>query len=132
MVTKKTTETENKLTLKSLGIIAGLTFTLLSAIAGAFVYVDGKYVHQDIYAIHVEQIEEDYKALDIKTAQLFMAAQTASNKELNKIRQEIKAASALPLIVRRDVLTLRQDRLTPDEAGELAIIRDRLDDLNIQ
>ena len=130
MVTKKT-EAENKLTLKTLSIIAGLIFTLLSTLAGAFVYVDGKYVHQDIYAIHVEQNEEEFNELEEKTAELFVATQAANQRELNKIRQEIKAASALPLIVRRDVLTLRQDRLTSDEAGELAIIRDRLNDLNI-
>lgn len=130
MVTKKT-EAENKLTLKTLSIIAGLIFTLLSTLAGAFVYVDGKYVHQDIYAIHVEQNEEEFEELEEKTAELFVATQAANQRELNKIRQEIKAASALPLIVRRDVLTLRQDRLTSDEAGELAIIRDRLNDLNI-
>ncbi len=130
MVTKKT-EAENKLTLKTLSIIAGLIFTLLSTLAGAFVYVDGKYVHQDIYAIHVEQNEEEFEELEEKTAELFVATQAANQVELNKIRQEIKAASALPLIVRRDVLTLRQDRLTSDEAGELAIIRDRLNDLNI-
>lgn len=131
MVTKKT-ETESKLTLKTLSMVAGLIFSLLGSLAGAFVYIDGKYVNQDIYDIHVEQVEQDYADLDTKTAQLFLASQAASRVELNKIRQEIKAASALPLIVRRDVLTLRQDRLTQDEAGELAIIRDRLNDLNIQ
>lgn len=123
---------ENKLTLKSLGVIASIVLGILTALAGAFVSIDARYVHQDIFDIHVEQNEENYKELDEKTAELFVASQAANQRELNMIRQDIKAASALPLIVRRDVLTLRQDRLTNDEAGELAIIRDRLDDLNIQ
>ena len=132
MANSKKEAVENKLTLKSLGVIAGIVLGILTALAGAFVGIDNRYVHQDIYDIHVEQNTEDYKELEEKTASLFVTTQTANQMELNMIRQEIKAASALPLIVRRDVLTLRQDRLTSDESGELAIIRDKLDDLNIQ
>lgn len=131
MVTKKTTETESKLNLKTLGIIAGLIFTLLSALAGAFIYVDGKYVHQDIYAIHIEQNEKEHTSLDTKTAQLITAMQSANKIEMNKVYQAIKSASALPLIVRRDVLLSREDRTAAEDA-ELAIIRAKLSDLNIQ
>lgn len=125
------TKIENKLTVKALGIIAGIVFTLLGAIAGAFVYIDGKYVDQDIYDIHVNQQEKDYEDLDEKTAKLFIAVQTANNTELNKIRQEIKAASALPLIVRRDVLLSRGGTRTNNESAELEIIRAKLTDLNM-
>lgn len=124
-------ENENKLTVKTLGIMAGLVFTFLSAVAGAFVYIDGKYVGQEIYDVHIAQNEKDYEELDEKTAQLFMAAQSANNTELNKIRQEIKAASALPLIVRRDVLLSRGGTRTNDESAELEIIRAKLTDLNV-
>jgi len=130
MVTKKT-ETESKLTLKALSMIAGLIFGLLATLAGAFVYVDGKYVHQEMYDVHVIQNDKEHTDLDTKTAQLFMAAQAASRVELNKIRQEIKAASALPLIVRRDVLLSRENRSAAENA-ELSIIRAKLSDLNIQ
>jgi D-serine deaminase-like pyridoxal phosphate-dependent protein len=125
------TKIENKLTVKTLATVAGIVFTLLSAIAGAFVYIDGKYVDQDIYDIHVTQQEKDYEDLDEKTAQLFIAVQTANNTELNKIRQEIKAASALPLIVRRDVLLSRGGARTNNESAELEIIRAKLTDLNM-
>jgi len=124
-------KTESKLTVKTLGAVAGIIFTLLSSLAGAFVYIDAKYVDQELYDVHVAQNTKDYSALDNKTAQLFIAAQTANNTELNKIRQEIKAASALPLIVRRDVLLSRGGNRTDDEGAELEIIRAKLEDLNI-
>lgn len=125
------TKIENKLTVKTLGVLAGIIFALLSAIAGAFVYIDGQYVDQDIYDIHVIQTEKDFINLDKKTAQLFIAVQAANNTELNKIRQEIKAASALPLIVRRDVLLSRGGARTNNESAELEIIRAKLTDLNM-
>jgi len=124
-------EEETKLSVKTLGAIAGLVFTILGAIAGAFVYIDETYVGQDIYDIHVAQNTKDYEELDEKTAQLFIAAQSANNAELNKIRQEIKDASALPLIVKRDVLLSRGDHISSDERAELEIIKVKLDDLNV-
>ena len=130
MVTKKS-ETESKLTLKTLSIIAGLIFALLGALAGAFVYIDDKYVHQDIYAVHTEQNEKEHTSLDRKTAQLITAIQAANKIEMNKVYQAIKSASALPLIVRRDVLLSRENRTAAEDA-ELAIIRAKLSDLNIQ
>lgn len=131
MVDKNENKTENKLTVKTLGAIVGIVFTLLASVAGAFVYIDDKYVDQEIYDVHVAQATKDYSALDTKTAQLFIAAQAASNTELNKIRQEIKAASALPLIVRRDVLLSRGGERSNDESAELEIIRAKLTDLNM-
>lgn len=128
---KKETVTESKLTVKTLGAIAGVVFTILGSIAGAFVYIDETYVDQDIYDIHVAQNSKDYEELDEKTAQLFIAAQAANNAELNKIRQEIKDASALPLIVRRDVLISRGNQITDGERAELEIIRAKLSDLNV-
>ena len=125
-------DNENKLTVKTLGVVAGVVFTFLSAVAGAFVYVDGKYVNQDMYDVHVAQEVKDYDELDEKTAQLFMAAQAANNTELNKIRQEIKSASALPLIVRRDVLLSRGINISNNESAELEIIKVKLSDLNVQ
>jgi len=125
-------EKNEKLTVKTLATIAGIVFTLLSAIAGAFVYIDNTYVDQELYDVHVAQNVKDYMALDTKTAQLFIASQAANNTELNKIRQEIKAASALPLIVRRDVLLSRGGARTDNESAELEIIRAKLSDLNIQ
>ena len=122
---------ENKLTVKTLATISGIVFALLSAIAGAFVYIDNTYVDQEVYDIHVTQQEKDFENLDEKTAQLFIAVQAANNTELNKIRQEIKAASALPLIVRRDVLLSRGGARTNNESAELEIIRAKLTDLNM-
>lgn len=123
---------ENKLTVKTLGVIAGIVFTLLTSLAGSFVYIDGKYVDQDMYDVHVAQNTKDDTELEGKTAQLFMAAQASNQTELNKIRQEIKNASALPLIVRRDVLLSRGVSISNNEAAELAIIKVKLADLNVQ
>ena len=98
----------------------------MTTLAGATAYLDDKYVLQDVYDLNFAQSQKDYVELEEKTANLVVVMQESNNQELNKIRQEIKAASALPLIVRRDVLTLREGRLTNDEKGELQIIRDRL------
>lgn len=132
MVTKaKKEEVENKLTLKSLSIIVGIVLGVLSVFTGGFVYIDDRYVHQDIYDLQIEQSDKDFITLDDKTAQLFTASQSAHNQELNKIRQEIKSASALPLVVKRDLLLSYTNR-TDREDAELALIQQKLVDLNIQ
>lgn len=123
---------KNKSSIKTLGIIAGLIFTAISTIAGAAIWVDGLYVHQDLYDVQISQNEKEHVDLDNKTATLIMAMQEANKQEMNKVYQAIKAASALPLIVRRDVLISRGNNVSNSESAELEIIREKLNDLNIQ
>jgi len=130
MVVKK--ETETKLTVKMLGAIVGVVLAILGGFGSAFVFVDGRYVNEDVYEIHVEQNEEDLEKMDEKTAQLLVAMQSQNEQELNLIYKAIKDASALPLIVRRDMLQARGNTLTPVERDELAILNTKLDELNIE
>jgi hypothetical protein len=129
MVTKTT---ETKLTVKTLGIIASIVAVLLGAITSAFLFVDGRYVNEDVYAIHVTQSDDDIAELEERAALLISAMQTQNEKDLNRVYQAIKAASALPLIVRRDLLQARSSTLTPVERDELAILNTKLDELNIE
>ena len=130
MVVKK--ETETKLTVKMLGAIVGVVLALLGGLGSAFVFVDGRYVNEDVYAIHIEQNNEDLTRMDAKTAQLIVNMQNQSKQDLNLIYKAIKDASALPLIVRRDMLQARGNTLTPVERDELAILNTKLDELNIE
>ena len=118
MVTK--TE-ETKLTVKMLGTIAGIILAILGAIASGFVFVDNRYVNEDVYELHVTQNEDDLTEMDEKTALLISAMQTQNEQDLNRVYKAIKDASALPLIVRRDLLQARSSTLTPVERDELAI-----------
>ncbi len=106
--------------------------SILGAVAGGFAFIDGRYVNEDVYDIHVIQSDKDFTEMDEKTALLISAMQTQSEKDLNRVYQAIKAASALPLIVRRDLLQARSSTLTPVERDELAILNTKLDELNIE
>lgn len=121
-----------KSSIRSLGIIAGLIFTAITTMAAAASWVDGLYVHQDLYDVKITQQEKEHTDLENKTATLIIAMQDSNKHEMNKVYQAIKAASALPLIVRRDVLISRGSNVSNSESAELEIIREKLNDLNIQ
>ena len=123
---------ETKLTIKTLGIIATITLGILSSVVGGLAYIEAKYVTEDVYNIHIIQSDKDFEEIDEKTALLIGAMQTQSEQDLNRVYQAIKAASALPLIVRRDLLQARSSSLTPVERDELAILNTKLDELNIE
>ena len=129
MVTKTT---ETKLTIKMLGIIAGIILTILGSVASGFVFIDNRYVSEEIYDIHVIQSDKDITEMDEKTELLISAMQTQSEQNLNLVYQAIKAASALPLIVRRDLLQARSSTLTRVERDELTILNTKLVELNIE
>jgi hypothetical protein len=54
-----------------------------------------------------------------------------NQQEFNRIYKAIKDGTALPLIVRRDLLLSRSTRLTDDERTELLILETKLAELNI-
>jgi len=123
---------ETKLTVRMLGTIAGIILAILGSIASGFVFIDNRYVNEEIYELHVTQNDEDLADMDEKTALLISAMQTQSEQDLNRVYKAIKDASALPLIVRRDLLQARSSTLTPVERDELAILNTKLDELNIE
>ena len=120
------------LTVKSLGAIAALIVTILSAVAGAFTYIDNTYVSKEVYGIHVSENDEDLERIDEQTAALLSAMQTQNQKDLNQVYLAIRDASALPLIVRRDTLLARGSSLSNQERDELNILNAKLDELNVQ
>lgn len=123
---------ETKLTVKMLGIIASIVAVLLGAVVSGFVFIDDRYVNEDVYKIHITQSDEDFTEMDEKTALLISAMQNQNEQDLNRVYQAIKAASALPLIVRRDLLQARSSTLTPVERDELTILNTKLDELNME
>lgn len=130
MVTKKNTET--KLTIKMLGTIVTVVLAVLGSVATGFAFIDNRYVNEDIYKIHIEQSNKDLTVMEKKTAQLIVNMQNQSEIDLNRVYKAIKDASALPLIVRRDVLLARSSTLSSVERDELAILNTKLDELNIE
>ena len=130
MVTKKNTET--KLTIKMLGTIVTVVLAVLGSFATGFACIDNRYVNEDIYKIHIEQSNKDLTEMEKKTAQLIVNMQNQSEIDLNRVYKAIKDASALPLIVRRDVLLARSSTLSSVERDELAILNTKLDELNIE
>ena len=123
---------ETKLTVKMLGVIAGMLVAVLGAFASMFVFIDGRYVNEDVYEIHVTQNDEDMLKMDEKTAQIIGGMQSDYEQDLNRVYKAIKDASALPLIVRRDLLQARFNSLTAVESNELTILNTKLDELNIE
>jgi hypothetical protein len=119
-----------ELTVKSLGAIAAIMLALLGAIASGFAFIDSKYVSQELFDAHSEQQEQQLLSINIKTAELLQAMEDANVQEFNRIYKAIKDGTAMPLIVRRDLL-LSRDKLSADEKAELRILETKLDELNI-
>jgi hypothetical protein len=119
-----------ELTVKSLGAIAAIMLALLGAIASGFAFIDSKYVSQELFDAHSEQQEQQLLGINMKTAELLQAMEDANSQEFNRIYKAIKDGTAMPLIVRRDLL-LSRDKLSADEKAELRILETKLDELNI-
>ena len=122
---------KGELTVKSLGAIAGIVLALLGAIASGFAFIDSKYVSQELYDAHVMQQEAELDEMNKLTAQLLQAMEESNSQEFNRIYKAIKDGTALPLIVRRDILLSRGNRLTADEENESRILETKLNELNI-
>ena len=76
---------ETKLTVKMLGVIAGILVTILGAFASMCVFIDGRYVNEDVYDIHVTQNEEDKLKMDEKTAQIIGRMQYDSEQAMSRV-----------------------------------------------
>jgi hypothetical protein len=120
-----------KLTVKQLGIIAGVLLTILGSFASTFIWIDGRYIDNEVYELHLKAEEKAFEQLDSKTATLIQSIQTQNIQEFNRVYKAIKDGTALPLIVRRDILLTRGETLTANERAELNILETKLDELNI-
>lgn len=123
---------KGELTVKSLGAIATIMLAILGALASGFAFIDNRYVSQELYDAYTVQQDEQLEEMNQLTAQLLQAMQDQNQQEFNRVYKAIKDGTALPLIVRRDILLARGDRLTSDERAELVILETKLDELNIQ
>lgn len=121
---------KGELTVKSLGAIAAIMLALLGAVAGGFAFIDSKYVSQELYDAYTIQQDQKLSEMNILTAQLLQAMEEQNEQEFNRIYKAIKDGTALPLIVRRDLL-LSRDRLSSEEEAELRLLETKLDELNI-
>ena len=119
------------LTVKSLGIIGGIILAVLGAIASGFVFIDEHYVDQDVYNARVKEVNTDIRQLDAKTAKVIEVLEEQTQQEYNRIYKAIKDGTAMPLIVRRDILLARGSSLSPEERDELEILQRKLDELNV-
>lgn len=121
---------EQQMDIRSLLKIGGGLFSLLLAVAGIFVYLNTTYVSKEVYNIHVTQSQKDMTTLETKTVRLIEAVEEDRERDQNEIMKAIKDSTALPLIVRRDVL-LAQGDLSPHEQAELNVLNQKLQELNV-
>jgi len=119
------------LTVKSLGIIGGIILAVLGAVASGFVFIDDHYVNQKVYDAHIKEVSADIRQLDAKTAKVIQVLEEQTQQEYNRIYKAIKDGTAMPLIVRRDILLARGSRLSPEQKDELEILQRKLDELNV-
>ncbi len=121
---------EKSIDIRSLLRIGGGLVSLLVALAGIFVYLNTTYVSKEIYDIHVAQNTKDMATLETNTARLIEAIEEDRESDQNAIMKAIKDGTAMPLIVRRDVL-LAQGDLSPHERAELNVLNQKLQELNV-
>jgi len=121
---------ENSIDIRSLIRIGGALVALLVALSGIFVYLNSTYVSKEVYNIHVQQSIKDMTTLETKTARLIEAIEEDRERDQNEMLKAIKDSTAIPLIVRRDIL-LAQGDLTPHERAELNVLNQKLQELNV-
>jgi len=110
--------------------LGGALLTTLGMLAGVFLYLNNTYVSKEVYTIHVEQNTKDVTGLETRTARLIEAIEEDRERDQNELKKAIKDSSALPLIVRRDIL-LAQGDLSPHERAELNVLNQKLQELNV-
>lgn len=104
---------------------------LLATLAGAFLYLNSTYVTKEVYNIHVEQNTKDMTKLEEKTVELIEAIEEDRERDQNEIMKAIKDSTAIPLVVRRDIL-LARGNLNPQDQAELNVLNQKLQELNVE
>lgn len=119
-----------KMDFRSLLKMGVALFTLLGLLAGIFLYLDSTYVRADLYSNDRVRVEQDMTELETNTARLIEAIEEDRERDQNEIMKAIKDSTAIPLIVRRDIL-LAQGNLSPQDRAELNVLNQKLQELNV-
>ena len=122
---------KERMTLGALIKLGGGLISTLALLAGMFVFLDDRYVNEDMYAAQMETTARELRDIEEKTVELIGTIEEEREKTNNEMLKAIKDASALPLIVQRDILLARGE-LTPAEQAELNVLRTKLRELNIE
>jgi len=122
---------KERMTLGALIKLGGGLISTLALLAGMFVFLDDRYVNEDMYAAQMETTARELQDIEEKTVELIGTIEEEREKTNNEMLKAIKDASALPLIVQRDILLARGE-LTPAEQAELNVLRTKLRELNIE
>jgi hypothetical protein len=110
--------------------MGGALVAFLATLAGIFLYLDSTYVRSDIYSSDKLHYEQEMAELEDTTARLIEAIEEDRERDQNEIMKAIKDSTAVPLIVRRDIL-LARGNLAPEEQAELNVLNQKLQELNV-
>ena len=111
--------------------MGGALLTFLGFLAAIFLYLDSTYVRGDIYLSDKLHYEQEMTRLEDTTARLIEAIEDDRERDQNELKKAIKDSSALPLVVRRDIL-LARSKLSDEDQAELNLLNQKLQELNVE
>lgn len=111
--------------------MGGALLTFLGFLAAIFLYLDSTYVRGDIYLSDKLHYEQEMTRLEDTTARLIEAIEDDRERDQNELKKAIKDSSALPLVVRRDIL-LARGQLSDEDQAELNVLNQKLQELNVE
>ena len=111
--------------------MGGALLTFLGFLAAIFLYLDSTYVRGDIYLSDKLHYEQEMTRLEDTTARLIEAIEDDRERDQNELKKAIKDSSALPLVVRRDIL-LARGKLSDEDQAELNVLNQKLQELNVE
>ena len=111
--------------------MGGALLTFLGFLAAIFLYLDSTYVRADIYLSDKTHYEQEMTELEDTTARLIEAIEEDRERDQNEIMKAIKDSTAVPLIVRRDIL-LARGKLSDEDQAELNVLNQKLQELNVE
>lgn len=118
-------EREEAIDLRDLIKYALTAFTVLGMLAGAFGWLDNRYVNEDMFEQHIGDVNN----LENKIGTLIELIEEDRQRDRNEVLKAIKDSQIDMLKVRRDVL-LSRDQITRQEKIELEVLNTKLKELN--
>jgi hypothetical protein len=118
-------EREEAIDLKDLIKYALTAFTVLGMLAGAFGWLDNRYVNEDMFEQHITDVGN----LENKIGTLIELIEQDRERDRNEVLKAIKDSQIDMLKVRRDVL-LSREQITRQEKIELDVLNTKLKELN--